>query len=130
MHIQSPEHTGGVALFSTPLSLQLKIQYHGLNTIHLFEVTKVIPLFSFIFLEIAHNTLVSLIHAYIEIEGWRNVSRYQRGVRIIPRYDISHNMIHSVDTKFDHTLVSSSSTNYMCNAQIENLLNYNESGKM
>ena len=42
----------------------------------------------------------------------------------LPVDNIMHSMWSSVDVKLNHTLVSSSGTNYMYKALIENLLNY------
>ena len=46
-----------------------------------------------------------------------------------PVDNILHSMWSSVDVKLNHTLVSSSDTNYMYKAIIENLLNYNSETK-
>ena len=42
----------------------------------------------------------------------------------LPVDNILHSLWSSVDVKLNHTLVSSSGTNYMYKALIENLLNY------
>ena len=47
----------------------------------------------------------------------------------LPVDNIMHSMWSSVDVKLNHTLVSSSGTNYMYKALLENLLNYDADAK-
>ena len=48
----------------------------------------------------------------------------------VPIDMILHSMWSSVDIKMNHTLVSTSGTDYMYKALFENLLNYNENVKI
>ena len=54
---------------------------------------------------------------------------FAEGESGLPIDMILHSMWSSVDVKLNHTLVSSSGTNYMYKALLENLLNYGENAK-
>ena len=53
----------------------------------------------------------------------------EKKVTAVPIDMILHSMWSSVDIKMNHTLVSTSGTDYMYKALFENLLNYNDNAK-